>query len=183
MEIRVKVERVFFPREGDEGGEWHIIKTDKGVIKGNLSWRPEPKEQLILEGSYGMYQGQREFKFKSARADVPIDAKDQLRYVCEMAMGFGLAMESRIWEAWGEDWMEKAEPGIVKGLKGRKFDLFLASVSDFQLKREKAEAIAWLMSKDATVNLASAAWTHWEKQAIGIVNSDCYRLAELPKNF
>ncbi len=178
-ELRIKVDRVLYPQEGKEG-EWMIIATDKGIIKGNLSWRPEKSELLILQGEYGTYQGKSEFKFSSARADVPIDARDQLRYVCEITPGFGLAMEEKIWNTWGEDWKEDAEPGIIRTLKGAKFELFANSVESLELKREESEAVTWMMSIGATVNMAQAAWQKWEKQAIGIVKANCYRLSDLP---
>jgi len=178
-EIKVKVDRVYHPPEGQEG-DWFAFATDKGSVSGKMSWRPEPKEILLLEGKPGVYQGRPTFKFTSARAYVPIDPRDQLRYVCEVTTGFGVAMEDRIWETWGEDWQEKLKPEIVKGLKGQKFDAFLHSLEDFKTKREKAEAVAWMMGKGATVTLAQAAWKKWEKEVIGVVKSDCYRLADLP---
>lgn len=178
-ELRIKVDRVLYPPEGVEG-DWHIIATDKGPVKGKISWRPNKNEMLLLEGNYSTYQGRPEFKFTSARADVPIDARDQLRYVCEVTPGFGFAMESKIWEAWGEDWKEKAEPGIIKLLKGKKFDALLNSIDNLKLKRDESDAVAWMMSIGASVNMAQAAWDRWGKEAIGIVKSDCYRLAELP---
>ena len=179
-ELKVKVERILYPREGADG-DWYIIKTDKGIIKGNMSCRTEPGEMLAIEGTYGTYQGKSEFKFTSARADIPIDARDQLRYVCEITPGFGVAMELKIWEAWGETWAEDVEPGIVKGLKGRKFELLTNSIDNLKLKREESEAVAWLMSVGCSVNMAQAAWTKWEKEAVGIVKSDCDLLAERPQ--
>ncbi len=178
-EIKVKVDRVFHPPEGQEG-DWFAFSTDKGSVSGKMSWRPDSKETLLLEGVHTTYQGRPTFKFTSARAYVPIDSRDQLRYVCEVTIGFGVAMEERIWETWGEDWQEKLEPNIIKGLKGMKFDAFLHSLEDFKTKREKAEAVAWMMGKGASVTMAQAAWLKWEKQAIGVVKADCYRLADLP---
>ena len=66
MELKAKVDKVFYPREGQDG-DWYIIGTDGGTIKGNMSWRPEPKEMLALTGDYAVYQGRREFKFTAAR--------------------------------------------------------------------------------------------------------------------
>lgn len=179
-ELKVKVDRVLWPQPGAESNDFKIIATDKGVIKGNLSWRPEKSELLILEGEFSTYQGKPEFKFTSARADVPIDPRAQLAYVCEVTRGLGTAMELKIWDAWGEDWADKCEPGIIKGLKGRKFEELLHSIDNLKTKREESEAITWMMSIGATVNMAQAAWNQWEKQAVGIVKSDCYQLAELP---
>jgi hypothetical protein len=178
-EIKVKVTNVLYPRDGADG-EWYIIKTDKGIVKGKMSWRPQENETLALEGSYGTYQGRSEFKFTSARADIPVDSRDQLRYVCETTPGFGVAMELKIWETWGDNWAEDVEPGIVRGLKGKKFELLINSIDNLKLKCEETEAVAWLMSVGCTINMAQAAWLKWEKEAVGIAKSNCYRLAELP---
>ncbi len=179
-ELKVKVEAVLYPKQGAES-EWKIIKTEaNGVIKGNLSWTPEPGELLLIEGNYGTYQGKSEFKFTSARAFVPVDPRDQLHYLCEITPGFGQSMEQRIWDAWGELWSEKAEPGIVKGLKGERFDNFCNALDNIKLKREESEAVTWLMSIGCTINAAQKAWERWGKQAIGVVKADCYSLADLP---
>jgi hypothetical protein len=45
--------------------------------------------------------------------------------------------------------------------------------------QEHVKAVAWLIGKGATMNMASAAWEKWEDETIGVVSSDCYRLAEL----
>ena len=157
-----------------------IVATDKGVIKGDISWRPKPDERLLLEGERSAYQGRPEFKFKSARAYVPVSSKDQLVYICETTLGFGKSMETKIWDTWGELWMDKLEPGIIKTLNGEKYHRLLDSIDEFARKKEESETVTWLMGHGATVNMAQAAWTAWNKQAVGIVKSDCYRLVDLP---
>jgi len=178
MELQAKVERIHYPPPNQDG-DWYIIKTDKGTVKGTMSWRPDESEPLKLEGDWTVYQGRKEFKFKSARADLPISPEAQLKYVCEMTKGVGYAIERRIYDQWGDEWTELIEPDVVKGLNGRTFERFRDTLDQFKTKREMAEAVAWLMDHNLTVTMAQAAWTKWEKEVIGVVKADCYRLTEL----
>lgn len=178
--LTVIVNRVCYPAETVEGASWFILDTDQGTCKGNMPWRPKPKERLKLEGDYSVYQGKREFKFKSAQLDLPTDSRGLLRYVCELASGVGEALEMQIWELKGEAWSE-IEEGEVPRLKGKSYDNFIKAIEIAEGDRAKGETIAQLMSAGCTINMANAAYEKWEKNTMGVVSSDPYRLAELPK--
>ena len=182
MQLKVKVERVAYPKphaDTSEGAVWRILLTDQGACKGTMSWRPMDGEALILDGRWTAYQGKKEFKFDGAMQDIPISARDQLRYVCERTKGVGFAMETTIWEKYGDNWQD-IEAGEIDRMSDAVYERFRVSMEALTTEKEKSQTIAFLMGKGATVGMATAAWEQWEKQGIGIVNDNCYRLADLP---
>jgi len=176
--LNVTVNRVAYPAATSDADAWYILLTDHGACKGSMSWRPRENEYLTLDGEWSQYKGEREFAFKGARLNVPTNARDQLHYVCMRTSGLGSAMETLIWEKCGAAWQEVTE-GQVKRLSGRLYQEFKLQLEGLRDKSEEAQTIAALMGRGATMNLAVAAWTAWEKEALGVVNADCYRLAEL----
>ncbi len=177
--ISIVVSGVIFPRTAEES-DWYVLDTDRGRISGNMSWRPEPGERLIVEGQWGAYRGQRTFKFKAAMYDVPKAPKAKLSYVCERASGVGYALQTQIWDRWGVDWETAFEEGALPRFKGRVFDHFSETLDAVNTEGMQSETMAWLMDKGATMAMSSAAWNEWEKETIGVVQSNCFRLAELP---
>lgn len=179
-ELAVQVKRVMYPRESaDVAKAWYILQTDSGTAKGEIGWRPADNERLRLSGAWGIYNGERQFSFTSALPDVPVSARDILRYICERTVGLGPVMETAIYERWGDDWIDDVAPNIVPRLSGARYLALRDAISEFQRERVKADSIAWLMARGATPNLSTAAWAKWEHEMPGIVNSDCYRLAEI----
>ncbi len=177
-ELKVTVNRVAFPRVTEDPDGWKILITDRGCCKGKVAWRPEVDEQLILEGEWTVYHGEKEFSFKSARLDLPTDPRDQLRYVCARTKGLGSAAEEAIWLKKGLNWAE-LEPTDVPRISDKIFQAFLLQLEGLINKGEESRVVAALMGKGATMNMAVSAWTKWEKDTLGVVHSDCYRLAEL----
>lgn len=177
--LSVKVIDVRYPPMADQKSDWFKILTDKGPVSGNMAWRPEPGEMLIISGSWGAYKGQREFKFKNAMPNVPVDPKAQLKYVCERTNGLGLRLMEQIWAAKGEDWREVTADD-VKGLTAKKLNAFREMIEVLTREGEKSNVISWLMSKQASVNMATAAWEAWGTATVGIVTSNPYKLADLP---
>jgi len=178
-ELCVIVERVLYPAETVEKANWFIVDTNQGVCKGSMSWRPRAKERLRIKGTWGAYQGKREFRFKEATLDLPTDSRGLLHYVCELASGVGLAMEQMIWEAKGDAWAA-LEDGEIPRLSGRVYDNFMHAIERAEGDRTKGQAIAELLKAGATINMANAAWERWENETLGVVHADPYRLAELP---
>ncbi len=179
MKLSAKVERVLFPKEGVEDITFCILATNKGVCKGKMNWRPSTNQILTLDGGYCTYRGEQQFKFDAAILDLPIDSRSQLAYICENTPGIGKVMEGQIWEKYGDNWRRidyKEIPKMTKAI----FDRFMSSIQAFTEDEEKNKTLAWLQSKGATMGMASAAWEKWESDAIGIVNGNCYLLADLP---
>jgi len=176
--LNVIVNRVAYPPATSEPDAWYILATDHGACKGRMAWRPQENEQLILDGEWANYKGEREFAFKSARLDVPTESRDQLHYVCMRTSGLGAAAEQLIWEKAGVAWLEIAE-GEVPRLHGKVYANFKLQLEALREKSEEVKVIATLMGKGATTNMATTAWEQWKAETLGVVHADCYRLAEL----
>ena len=176
--LNVIVIRVAFPASTSDPDAWYILITDQGTAKGRMAWRPQEQEALILEGEWTTYKGEREFSFKTASLNIPTSARDQLHYVCTRTTGMGPAMESMIWDKAGDRWMEISEFDVPR-LQGKIYANFRLQVESLTQKSEEAKVVAALMGKGATMNMAVKAWAMWEKETLGVVNADPYRLAEL----
>ena len=181
MEITATVQRVAYPAPttvSDGGEAWFILITDAGVCKGRMLWRPREMEQLVLEGEYSLYRGEKEFAFSSARLNIPSHPRDQLRYVVARTSGIGPTAEIQLWEHAGENWQNVPE-GAIPRLRGRVYQDFKLQIEALLSKSEEARVVAALMGRGATQNMAQKAWATWEGQTLGVVNADCFRLAEL----
>ncbi len=145
-----------------------------------MAWRPEENERLMLTGSWSVYQGKREFKFESAMPDIPVSPRDQLKYACDRTRGIGYSIEEKIWKAKESDWRDVAECDVKELSRGDLMSRFRETIDMLEREAEKSQVIAWLMGHNATIKMSMAAWELWKKQTVGVVNTDCYRLAELP---
>lgn len=176
--LSVIVNRVAYPPATSDPDAWYILITEHGACKGRMAWRPQESEALILEGEWAAYKGEREFAFKSARLDVPTDPRDQLHYVCVRTVGLGPAAEQLIWERAGASWQTIAD-GDIPRLHGKVYQNFKLQLEALAGKAEEARVVAALMGKGATMNMACRAWEQWKDATLGVVNADCFRLAEL----
>jgi len=181
LQLTATVQRVAYPppTTATDGGEaWFILITTAGTCKGRMSWRPREQEALILEGDYSVYRGEREFSFTSARLDIPSHPRDQLRYVVSRTPGLGPSAEGQIWATAGDDWQNIGD-GAVPRLRGKLYQEFKLQIEALLSKSEEARVVAALMGKGATQNMACKAWAKWSVETLGVVNADCFRLAEL----
>ena len=144
-----------------------------------MLWRPKEHEQLTLEGDWGVYNGDKEFSFVSARLDIPTNPRDQLHYVCLRTPGCGPAMEDAIWAKRGADWQNIAENEVTR-LRGTVYANFMEQIGGLSGKQIETHVVATLMGKGASQNMAVAAWAMWKGETLGVVNADPFRLAELP---
>ena len=60
------------------------------------------------------------------------------------------------------------------------FEMFREKIREFDSDNEKAEVIAWLEDKGLSQAFAGAAWDKFRSDTAGVVNANCYRLAEVP---
>lgn len=180
--LQITVERVLYPKPDADwlDDQFCILATDTVKSVGVMPWRPRDGERLRLGGEFGVYQGTRQFQFVSAVPDIPIDPRDQLSYICAITPGLGPSLERSIFETWGNDWIDRIAPDVVPRLTGKKFGDLIEAIHGFERERERAEAITYLMGIGATPKLSAAAWSEWGRDTIGVVRSNCYRLAELP---
>ena len=184
------MKRVLWPNAeiNDEGGrQFRIFATDRGVCKGPTPWRPTMGEKLVLTATgngrdgWGVskYNGEPEFNFAYAEHDEPIDERAKLEYACQLTKGMGGAMANAIWEARHEGW-RGVQPGEVRGYTATIHEAFTATLASLDSRRDRADAISWLLSIGASMRLAEAAYDKWQGQTIPTVKADCYRLASLP---
>lgn len=182
--LAVTVERVCYPVTPERAealkpkAEWYILRTSRGTAKGTMPWRPQEGERLELEGRWEAYRGQREFRFVSARPDVPVDPRDALHYACERTLGIGPSLEQAIWDTAGEKWAE-IQSGDVRLLTDRVLARLRETVAMMKREAEMSEAMAWLLGKGCTMAMAGAAWERWGVQTVGMVQADCYVLCDL----
>ena len=176
--LNCTVERVAYPPATQKDANWFILVTDRGTAKGKMPWRPKDGDALVLDGEWTTYRGEKKFKFNSAMIDIPESPKDQLHYVVTRTIGLGPAMESIIWDRAGEAWKDIG-PDEVPKLKGRVYEEFRNQIKLLDQDRDKVQAIAFLMGKRCSQNMACAAWERWERETLGVVNNNPYQLAEL----
>jgi hypothetical protein len=178
MDLNCLVKKIYYPPVA-VGGDWYVLLTDAGKASGKMTWRPGEGERLTLSGEWGAYKGERNFNFKSAVPNVPVDPRAQLNYVCERAHGVGPALAAGIWELMGANW-KNVTAGAVRGFTEARYEAFRDSLALVTGEAEKSKAVSWLMSKGASMKMGNAAWEQWEKETIGVVQANCYRLADLP---
>lgn len=187
--IDVEVIRVTWPRDPTQENprRWYRLEclaNDSALVcTGKIEWRPAANDLLRLAGRYSTWKGQRVFEFKDARPRLPDQPRALLSYVVERTRGMGPATEGAIWDRFGDGW-QKITAAEAKTLKIRTeaFEEFREQVEKMRHDRERAETIAWLGGCGCSTAMAAAAWERWGEGAPGVVNEDCYRLAEL-KNF
>ena len=179
MRLCATVIKVLYPKPDVRDADWFLIKTDQGICKGNMAWRPDPYSKLELDGEWCSHNGERQFRFASAMLDVPTDPRAQLHYACTRTPGVGRTLEQAIWDKAGTAWKSIA-PGDVPRLSDRIHAELMVQVQALERDGEQARAVAWLMGKGASQKMACAAWERWENETTGIVTSNPFQLAELP---
>jgi len=178
-EITATVTAVRF-HKATGNGFWMILNCDKMDAKGVMPFVPQPGLRFKFLGDWAAYQGVKEFKFTRALPDVPIDSRQKLRYLCEITKGVGPKAEQMIWDELGEQWTDKEELRRVTKLSNKQFDELQKSMSVLAQHQAQVEAVAFLMTYDATYNMAQAAWEMWREETISKVVGNCYVLANLP---
>lgn len=184
MQIVVTMEKMLCAKPDNR---WYFFRGLMGgngepeqtvICKGSMAWNPGEKETLALIGDWTLYKGERHFQFKSAKLTLPLEPRSQLHYVCQRTSGIGCTLEQQIWDARKEDW-RNLERGEIKKMNDLVYDLFMDEIVNFDANSEKTEIISWLLNKGCTENMAAAAFEAWGKDTPGIVNANCYRLADL----
>lgn len=167
---------------------WYFFRSTMGgdgrpetavICKGNMGWQPQEMETLSLVGDFVEYKGERHFQFRQAKLTLPIDPRGQLHYICCRASGIGAAIEQAIWNARHEDW-KNLQRGEIRKMTDSAYDNFREQIDTFETNREQAEIVAWLEQKGCSNSMANAAYQTWKSNTAGVVNTNCYRLAQLP---
>jgi hypothetical protein len=180
--LTTTITRVLYPPATDESAVFFILKTQDGIAKGKMTWRPSVNERITFSGITikGFdYNGDKTFYFNASMPSVPDAPRETLAYIVTRAKGIGPELEKRIWAQCGEEFDQPERLESVQGMTGVRIAAFMEAVESVKRESEKSKTIAWLMSKGATVNMAVTAFDKFANGTIGIVNADPYRLAEL----
>jgi len=178
MLLNIIVKKILYPKHEFDSDEetWYIILTDNGVCKGKIYFRPKEHQKLILDGEYNVYKGEKQFSFRSCQTDAPIDSKAYLFYACELTQGLGEKTAENIWKKVGDEWLKR----LSECLKDKKLVALQEIVQLLENDKNKTAAITFLKEIGSSTNMAKSAWDKWGDKTIGIVQNNCYRLAELP---
>lgn len=184
MQIIVTMERML---RAKPESKWYFFRALMGgdgvpentvICKGCMNWQPQEMETLALAGEFVEYKGERQFQFKEAKLTLPLDPRSQLHYVCKRALGIGAAIEQAIWDARKEDW-RNLQRGEIRKMTDTAYDCFREQISGFESNKEQAEIVSWLEDKGCSNGMANAAYEEWKADTAGIVNDNCFRLAQL----
>jgi hypothetical protein len=177
--IKVKVIKTIYRKEDSK---WSIIRTDKGTVKGVVSWDVKDNDLLKLEGEWkrSSFNGSDEFIFRTAMPDLPDNNRALLTYAVAITNGLGAATEEKIWLKYGENWKTTYTldiPGVKEATQFHWQD----TLKRLEYDAAKSEAIAFLLGKGATLNMSAVAWETWTKDTTAKVNENPFILAELPR--
>ena len=177
-QINITVNKIIYFKEDTH---WYILKTNGGIAKGPVNFAIQNGDSLCLEGFHQIskFNGELEFIFNSAMLSIPENPRALLHYAVELTKGLGPVAESRIWELYGPDW-QKSDLADVPHLTDESRFEWQNTLNRLKAQKEQTQAIAFLISKGATMNMACAAWNRWKESTVSIVTVDCYALAELP---
>ncbi len=176
--INATINKILYQK--DNG--WGIYRTDKGVAKGVIPWTTKVGQIVNLTGDFqtSNFNGQQEFVFKQAFPSLPKDSRSLLAYAVSLCKGLGKAKERAIWEQYGEKWQE-AETLNIPGVTAQTQWHWQDTLKRLASETLQTETYSWLLSKGCSMAMANAAWREWGEKAYGIVEADCFKLAELPR--
>lgn len=191
--IIVHVERVIYRKE-DSG--WCILATkpqagdgtsapdivgQRLTCKGAVGFTVKEGDRLQLQGRFqtSTFNGEVEFIFTSAVPHLPTDMLSLLHYAISLTKGLGEQRETFIWGRYGERWMDQDRLDIP-GLAERVQENWRMTIQLLRERAGQAQAIAFLLGKGCSLNLATKAFEQWKDSTVSVVTDDCYQLATLP---
>lgn len=178
--LTIKVLKTIY-RKPDNG--WSLLDTDQGQAVGVVPFDFNEGDLLKCSGWWqnSKRDGKRQFSFTTATLEIPEDSRALLHYAVELTKGLGFAAEERIWAAFGDTWREHELLEGVTGISRTALSNWKDTLNRLKEQVAKTQAIAFLLSKGCTLNMAAAAWTAWEENTISTVSGNCYMLADLPR--
>jgi len=186
----ITVEHILYPKGNTEAkGRTFIVFLARveefkatRICKGNLFWIPKSGDKLLVTVETEVYQGNEQFKITSAEAYIPVDEKALLDYACGLTDGIGESIAKQLWESYGVEWAQKVMSGeaVAKGLSTTRRAALIKTIERLRREKEKTTAMTFMLSHTMTRNMAEAAWVEWAIQAMHILLSNPYRIAELP---
>lgn len=184
---RHSLEKVCVYRKPDSGWSIVVIRLADGrtaTAKGVIEFEPKHGDPLELDGEWTVSNfpgsmGKQEFIFKSAMLSIPSDPRTLLHYACQITKGIGPVKEAEIWERYGTDWQNQQSLD-VRGITESTQWAWRDTLDRLKDQNLQTQAMAYLLSKGCSMNMANAAWKRWESNTIRVVEDDCYMLTDLP---
>jgi len=135
------------------------------TAKGVITWEVKEGDMLELEGNWktSSYTGEQEFDFRTACASIPEDSRTLLTYAVSLTPGLGPAIETSIWEKYGEKWTDALELDIPRIKEQTRFH-WLNTLTRIREQKNQANAISYLLGKGCTLNMANAAWNMGDRR-------------------
>ena len=103
-----------------------------------------------------------------------------MEYAVSITKGLGKAAEDAIWARYGEKWQE-AERLDLKGIREESQFFWGETLKRIKSQQGQSQAIAFLLTHGVTLNWALAAWKAWEEKTMSIVQTNPFKLADLPR--
>jgi hypothetical protein len=176
QELRVVVNRVYYPTATKNSGDFHILGTNAGKCLGSMHWTPEPLEKLRIVGEWTVHKGEKQFRWAAIEADIPVDPRVLLEYAGDLSKGIGPAMVEAIWEKFGAMWREDIEPGCLPRYSEAKHEEMLDVLKKLDLQVDRTKFISWFRSIGGGPSIADGAWEEWGIEARGVIQKDPYSL-------
>lgn len=178
--IKATVEIILFPKKG-QFSDFKIVRTDRGVVKGNIMWEPEIGQRLQFKGMWikSPYNGEKEFKFFFASLDVPDNPRSLLSYVASITHGIGEVKEQEIWNTYGEEWADDQGLSLVDGISDKTRESWELALIRIENEKEKTSAISFLLANGSTPRIAELSWQRWGTNTVPIVTNNCYDISSL----
>ncbi len=180
MTIKATISRILYPQSHvakDGSPQWWILQTSAGKVVGSSRIIFQNYHAYTFEGDFSSYQGQLNFKFTSAREDIPTDPKAVLGYACKVTYGIGEAFAEQIWQKYGADY-EQALLG--KTNRTAREEKLLMTLSSLKEDATRTAIISNLVSHGATLNFAEQAYAFFGNQLGSLLRDNLYVLTELP---
>jgi len=177
---RARTASVWLYRKPDTG--WGIFKTNKGVFKGTVPFEPKESDVLQFDGSWqkSKFNGSMEFIFRTALLSIPEEPRALLHLAVTWTKGLGEAKEATIWEVYGTEWIKATYLEKIGGLSLDTRWNWNDTLKRLESEQAQAQAVSFLMSKGASLNMASVAWERWKEDTVSRVSANCYILSDLP---
>lgn len=171
---------MIYRKENEYGDNWYILKIDSGTAVGCCSQEPKENDYVVLDGKWEKYEydGSMQFKFTDCVFTLPENMRELLALAVEMTKGFGEATEQKIWDKFGDEWID-GDMSEVGGVSKRMADEWVKTILEIKIARKMYRIIAWIKSKGLNSSVGVKAWGLWGENTISEVNENPYTLTQL----
>ena len=178
MKINATINRVAFAKNNGKKF-WLILVTNMGTFKGEMGVKPKEGAEFTFKGAWGVFRGQKEFKFMGAMPVIPANNEALLLFCCKNALGIGDKLKEAIWSEYGNDWIDRFESSEIKGLTTKKKEALKEAIAEAKLNETQVQVLSFLMQKGCSEGLAYKCWNEWAMDTISKVEANCFCMTDL----